>query len=373
MKEQNTLKPQFQDNSFAPYSDDLTMKALVLKGPKQFEIEQIPIPVPAPGEALCRVRAVAICGTDPKIIRGELPGLWPPYYPFVIGHEWAGEIVGLGEGMNDFSIGDRVVGEPHKGCGYCYQCMKGHYNLCQNYAKSESGHRHYGFTAQGCYAEYLACSVKVLHKIPGRLSFAEGAMVDSAAVALHGLRLANVEPGCTAAVIGPGPIGLCAVQLVRAMGASQVLVLGRAGPRLEMARELGANRLIDVLDSDPSGKVLEMTNDKGVDITIDASGASEAPTFATKMTRFGGKIVLLGFFSPSDFNVPLGDVVFKEQTIYGVRANPNIDDQVIKMMETGQLCVDRLISHRFSLDHFAEAFDTFVNRKDGAMKVIVEP
>jgi L-iditol 2-dehydrogenase len=350
-----------------------SMKALVLHGPEQLSIEQVPVPRPGPGEVLCRVKAVAICGTDPKIIKGALEGIgWPPEYPYILGHEWAGQVVQAGEGVSQFAPGDRVVGEPHKGCGYCARCMEGRYNLCQNYGKNETGHRHYGFTAQGAYAEYFATSVKAIHHLPNDISYPEAAIVDSAAVALNGLRRAGVEPGSTAVVIGPGAIGLCALQLVRAMGATRVIAIGRKGRRLTMAGELGAET-VDALSSDPVEAVMALNDGVGADITVDASGAQAACAYMPKITRFGGRIVLLGFFVPGDVVFPLQDVVFKEQTIYGVRANPNVDDQVVAFIEAGKLDVRPIVSHTFPLDDFTEALDTFVNRKDGAMKVVVEP
>ncbi|MBW1913139.1 MAG: alcohol dehydrogenase catalytic domain-containing protein [Deltaproteobacteria bacterium] len=126
-----------------------TMKAVVLLGPDEFEIKEVETPVPGPGEILARVESVAICGTDPKIIKGVFKGMWPKSYPFIIGHEWAGIVISQGSDAFKFSKGDRIAGEAHKGCGYCKHCKTGRYTICLNYAKTETGHRHYGFTAQG--------------------------------------------------------------------------------------------------------------------------------------------------------------------------------------------------------------------------------
>lgn len=348
------------------------MNALVLTAPKQFGIERVPIPTPSAGEVLCRVGAVTICGTDPKVIQGLIPG-WPPQYPFIAGHEWAGQVIALGSGVTSFAVGDRVVGEPHKGCGYCKQCLAGNYNLCENYGKPGTPHRHYGFTSQGAYAEYVTYAVQALHRLPDSLSYAEGAMVGSAGVALHGLRLGHVEPGATAVMIGPGAIGLCAIQLLKALGATRVIVVGRRGARLDMARVIGGDELVDVLGSNPVDRVMALTGGRGADIAVEASGAADGPAYASQMTRFGGKIVLLGFYVPKDVTVPMGDVVYKQQTIFGVRADPNIYTEVLSYMATGQLRVQPLISHTYPLRDFATALDTFVNRRGGALKVVIEP
>ena len=136
------------------------MKALLLTGIETFELREIDTPEPGPGEVLAKVEAVAICGTDPKIVKGAFKGLWPKSYPAIIGHEWAGTIVKVGSETFGFSVGDRVAGEPHKGCGYCRNCMTGRYNICENYGNLESGHRHYGFTAPGAYANILRVQVE---------------------------------------------------------------------------------------------------------------------------------------------------------------------------------------------------------------------
>jgi L-iditol 2-dehydrogenase len=151
-----------------------TMKALVLTAPGKFEIQEVPEPAPGPFEVLCAVGAVAICGTDPEVVKGSMAGYWPPAYPFIPGHEWAGQVVALGENSGHFlKIGDRVAGEAWKGCGHCANCVAGHYNRCLNYGKLETGIRHYGFQFRGAYAQYNIYSVKAVHKMKDSVSFRE--------------------------------------------------------------------------------------------------------------------------------------------------------------------------------------------------------
>jgi L-iditol 2-dehydrogenase len=347
------------------------MTAVVLTGPGAFELRQVPVPEPAPDEVLVRVRATSICGSDPKVVHGSIPG-WPPAYPFIAGHEWAGQIVRVGSGVSNWAAGDRIVGEPHKGCGECRPCLSGHYNLCANYGKPETGHRHYGFKSQGSYAEYMVASSKSLFRLPDNVGYTEATMVGSAGVGLHGLKLAGVEPACTAVVIGPGAIGLCVIQLLKAMGAIRVIAVGRKGARLAMAPELGADETVDVLEGGASEKVLAMTGGRGADITVETSAAPDGPANAIHMTRFGGKVVLIGFYVPKDVTLPLQDVVYKEQTLYGVKADPNVYHEVLAFLAAGKLKLKPLVSHVFPLRDFATALDTFEHRKGGAMKVVVE-
>lgn len=359
------------ETTILPPEPGKTMRALVLLEPHRFELQQVPVPRLLPGEVLCYVRATAICGSDPKVIDGKIPG-WPPAYPFIAGHEWAGQVVQLGEGVSGWKAGDRVVGEPHKGCGTCRQCLSGNYNLCDNYGHPETGHRHYGFRSQGSYAEYIAVDAKVLHRLPNSIDYAEGTIVGSAGVALHGLRLAGVEPAATGVVIGPGAIGLCAIQLLKAMGAARVICVGRKGARLDMAKQVGADAVVDVLAGKAVEEVLELTDGRGVDITVEAAAAEEGPAHAIEMTRLGGKVVLIGFFTPPERTIPLQSVVSKQLTLYGVKADPNSYDQVLSLVEAGRLALKPLLSHVYPLCEFGKALDTFVNRREGAMKVVIQ-
>jgi len=349
------------------------MKALVLPEPGKFEIREVPTPVPGPQEVLCRIRAVAICGSDPEIIRGGLAGTWPPSYPFIPGHEWAGEVVEAGEGVWDFKAGDRVAGQAHKGCGYCRNCLSGRYNLCENYGRPETGHRHYGFVSPGAYAQYNVYSIKSITPIPAGVSFREGALVDSAGVALHGLELSGVTTGGTVAVIGPGPIGLVTVKLAKTMGAARVIMVGR-GARLKASKKFGADLLVDIEKEEPVESVRRYTDGLGVDEAFECSGAAGTFHQAVRMARKGGRVSLLGVPPGSLMEpLPFKYIVHNEIAIFGSRANPNVSGKVIHLLSSGQLKGKDLITHVFPLTEFDQALDTFVNRKDGAIKVLIEP
>jgi L-iditol 2-dehydrogenase len=349
------------------------MRALVLTAPGKFEIRTVPVPRPQAREVLCKVGAVAICGSDPEIVRGDLAGTWPPSYPFTPGHEWAGEIVALGPDVIDLAQGDHVAGQAHCGCGTCPNCMAGRYTICENYGRPESGQRHYGFITNGAYAQYLAISVKSVNRMPGKISFREGALVDTAGVVLHGLELSGITPGGTVAVIGPGPIGMIAMRMARAMGAANVIAVGR-GARLEAAAKAGADRLVNFESVDPVQAVRSATGGRGVDEAIECSGAPGTFRQAVEMVRKGGRVALLGV-PPGHVQeaLPFKYVVHNEIAIFGSRANPNVSRKVISLIAAGQLQVKDLITHAFELEDFATALDTFVKRRGSAIKVVVEP
>lgn len=349
------------------------MKALVLTSPGAFEIQEVPVPKPGPHEVLCKIRGVAICGSDPEIIRGGLAGIWPPSYPFIPGHEWCGEVVETGADVLDYKPGDRVAGEAHKGCGYCRNCLAGRYNLCENYGKPETGHRHYGFITQGAYAQYNVYSIRAINHLPATVSFREGALVDTAGVTIHGMELTGITPGGTVVVIGPGPIGLICVRFARALGAARVIVVGR-GARLKAAAEKGASDIIDFEKTEPVAAVRALTAGLGVDEVFECSGAPGTFAQAVRMVRKGGKVSLMGV--PNDKvleELPFKYIVHNEIAIFGSRANPNVSRKIIAMMSAGLIKVKDLVTHTFPLEDFATALDTFVGRKDGVIKVVIEP
>lgn len=351
------------------------MTACVLTKPGEFEIQKdVPVPsILGPGEVLCRVRAVAICGSDPEIIRGGLAGEWPPAYPFIAGHEWAGEVVKVGEGVAKVKVGDRVAGEAHKGCGYCRNCMQGRYNICLNYAKLETGHEHYGFIVNGAYCQYQRYNQRSLTVMPPSVSFAEASMCDTTGVALHGLLLAGITAGGTSVIIGPGPIGLSAMKEAKALGSSRVIMVGR-GARLEAAKRMGADECVDINAVEPIKAVRDLTGGVGPDEAFECSGAKGTFHQAVRMVKKGGHIALIGVATADVMEeIPFKYVTHNELGIFGSRANANVSQKVMNMMASGQLQVKDLISHRFPLEDFAKALDTFVKRKENVVKVVIQP
>lgn len=356
-----------------------TMKAMTLVAYDHLELAEVPVPLPGPGEVLCRIKSVAICGSDPKMIHGGYAFTnWPPYYPFIMGHEWAGQIVALGEGVKDFQIGDRVAGEAHHGCGKCDNCKRGHYTVCLNYGRDghdgglDMGHRHYGFYWQGANAEYNVYKTGSLHRIPDGVSYDVASMCDCAGVAMHGVELAGVTPGGTSVIIGPGAIGLCAMMECKALGSGQVIVVGR-GAKLEKARELGADVCIDFEKEDPVQRVLELTGGMGADEVMECSGASHSPMQACQMVRKTGSVAIIATYHNSECLLPMNLINFNEIKIVGSKANPNVSDKVLKFFASGAIQGDKLVTHTFPLEDYTKAVDIFEHKRDGSIKVVINP
>ena len=352
------------------------MEALVLTGPGTYETQRVPVPVLREDEVLCRVRSVAICGSDPKIVRGATAGTWPPSYPFIIGHEWAGEVVAISPELSEelagrFAPGTRVAGEAHKGCGLCENCLRGRYNICLNYGDEAAGHRHYGFTSQGAYAEYTRASTRALHPLPEGLSYDEGAMLDTAGVAVHAVQRASIGIGDSVVVVGDGPIGNLTMQYARAAGAAQVIIVG-SGQRLQAATRLGAVPIDFAAPADPGKAVWELTGGKGADVVFECAGVRASCEASVLMARKGGKVVMVG--NPIEpVSIPWGKLCLDEIDLVGCRANPNVSDRALCLMASGTINVGALLTHRFPLGEFSEALATFVEQRDGAMKVVINP
>ena len=349
------------------------MRALILKDYNVLEMGTLPVPRPGRGEVLCKIHAIAICGSDPGIIAGVNKGMWPPAFPFVLGHEWAGEIVEVGENAGEFKVGDRVAGEAHNGCGVCNNCMIGRYNLCLNYGKPETGHRHYGFNTMGANCEYNVYPIKCISKIPDSLSYEHATLVDTVGVALHAIELIGITLAGTVAIFGGGPMGISALQIVRSLGAATVIVV-ETGDRKEYAKKIGADYVVDFMKEDPVEAINKITGGLGADEVLEASCADVAPYQCVQAVKKGGKVALIGFNYTKDLPFPvMGAMALKEVTLQGSRANPNVSKKVIAMLGKKMVDGDSLVTHVFPLEEYQKGLDTFVGKKDNCIKVVIKP
>lgn len=350
-----------------------SMQAAVLFGKNDLRVVDQPVPEPGPFEALIKVMACAICGTDPTVLSKGWTGM-PAFGTFIPGHEYSGEIVKVGPGVTDFKPGDRVAIESHKGCGYCRNCKRGKYTICLNYGKPETGHRHYGFTNNGGYAQYVVNHISTLYQVPDNIAFDEAALVTTAACAHYALdNIGGFMGGETVAVLGPGPIGLMAVQLAKALGAGKVYLTGTRDSRLEVGKLLGADMTININEQDPLKVILEDTDNLGVELVIECSGAPSAVEEAYEMVMRGGRLSFIGDShdrpTPNHRKLVLDDLVAA-----GVRGEGlGTCRRSLELLKLGKIQAKPLITHHFSLDDINEGFDTFVNRKGGALKVIIHP
>lgn len=349
------------------------MLAVVIPRPGAFELREVSRPVPAAGQALLKVMSTTICATDQKIVAGQFAGVTYPHTP---GHEFAGEVVDVGPDVDEFAPGDRVGVEVHVGCGRCGRCLEGLYQLCENYGQPAKGHAHIGFTTPGGLAEYAVTPVKALHRLPARLSWDEGAFTDNIGIALYAVERGDVRPGESVVVIGPGAFGGLAVQVARAMGAGRIVMLGTRAERLERMKNFGADELIAASGDAAIAGVRRALGEQGADVVIEFAGSAEAARQAILIARRGGRVVLAGStgLGKELAGVDLSTIVRGHLDIRGSLANPKgISGRGLELIARGAVDVKPLMTHWFRLDQFAEAWDTFVERRGGAIRVMLHP
>ena len=349
------------------------MKAAVLYGFNDVRVVDRPVPAPGPEEALVKIEACGVCAGDIKIITRGMPKQ-PLMGEFIIGHEYAGTIAALGETVDEFKIGDRVAVEVHKGCGRCRNCITGKYTVCLNYGNAAKGHRANGFTTDGGFAQYAVNHVNTLIKLPDTISQDEATTITTAGTSLYGIDMAGgYIPGDTVAVLGPGSIGLMAIQCSKALGAGQVILTGTRDNRLALGGKLGADATVNVRNTDPVEAIKDLTGGRGADFVLVAAGQEASLQQALEMTRKGGDITVLAHFE-KPVMTDIGLAVKNGINLYTVRGEGRMScHRALSLMEEGKINGEALITHTFPLEDMNEALTTFVERRGDALKVVVHP
>jgi alcohol dehydrogenase len=349
-----------------------TMKAVVFKGPNRIAVEQVPLPTPRAGEAVVRVTATTICGTDVHIVRGE----YPVTPGLVLGHEPVGVIHELGAGLeSSYQVGQRVIVGAITPCGQCFYCLNGSHSQCGG----ALGGWKFGNTINGAWAEYLLVpdAKANLALIPPGLDDEDVLLCpDIFSTGLAGAESGNIEVGDAVAVFAQGPIGLCATLGARLRGASLIVAVDALPERLEMARRFGATITLDIGEGDPVPRILRLTEGRGVDVAIEALGQQQTFENALRALRPGGTLSSLGVYSgkvvaPYEaFYAGLGDKKIVTTLCPGGKERMR---RLMAMVATGRVDLRPLITHRFGLDDIAEAFDVFSRQRGGVMKVALYP
>jgi L-iditol 2-dehydrogenase len=344
------------------------MRALVKTacGPGNLELREVPLPQIEPGEALIRVRACGICGSDLKIQDDQHPNT----PPVVIGHEFAGEIVKVGENVTGWNVGDRVVSEQHvKACGRCRQCLTGNAFAC-------SSKRAPGYFTDGAFAEFIKVPAWLLHRIPDSLSFVEAAFTEPSAVAAHGmLDRTGIAPEDVVLILGCGPIGLVAGKMAQVSGASKVIITGvdrDETARLPKARELGIDHVVNVMQTDLAGLVNDLTHGEGADVVIELSGAPPAIAQAFQLARRLGRVGIIGQPPADEIKIPYRQAMFRALTVsFSYSSKYTSWERVLSMFERGAIRPAQFITHVLPLKEWVRGFA--LSRSGEAVKVVLEP
>ncbi|KAA0972460.1 NAD(P)-dependent alcohol dehydrogenase [Aureimonas fodinaquatilis] len=354
------------------------MKAAIFVEKGRIVLDEKPIPDVGPQDALVRITTTTICGTDVHILKGE----YPVEKRLTIGHEPVGIIEKLGSSVTGYHEGQRVIAGAITPSGHSYAC------LCGCGSQDGPGTRHgfkvaggwkFGNTIDGCQAEYVLVkdAMANLSPIPDHLTDEEVLMCpDIMSTGFSGAERGNVRIGDTVVVFALGPIGLCAVAGAKLMGATRIIGVDTVPARMEAARKLGADHVVDFRAGDPVEQILALTDGRGVDVAIEALGTQSTFESSLKVLRPGGTLSSLGVYS-SDLAIPLAafGAGLGDYTIVSTLC-PGGKERMRRLMEvcgSGRIDLKPLVTHRYKLDDIEAAYDLFANQRDGVLKIAITP
>ncbi len=318
-----------------------------------------PPPLRAPDDVRLRVSAAGVCGTDVHIWEGRLSFVKPP---IVLGHEFAGVVDECGPEVRGIKAGDRVKCDSVVGCGQCCWCKRGASQFCPAGAE-------FGITMDGGWAEWLIAPARNLHLLPDAISDEIAAVMD--VEVMSALRKPGICPGETVAVFGAGPAGLIALQCARIRGA-KVILCGTREERLALGKRLGADHVVDVRSSNALQELAALTEGRGVDVAFDAAGTERSILESVVAVRPQGRVVLYGLPDGAIPEFPIKDVVLRDIVVYGALPDRTGWDELIELVASGRLNLGSLITHRFPLENASDALTAMRDRRDGAIKAVLQ-
>ena len=332
--------------------------------PGSLAVVDMPKPEPGFGEVLVKLKATGICYTDVSILNNKYKGRRPVPIPLIMGHEGAGVVAELGDGVKNLAVGDRVSLEAVYGCDRCVQCTDGFKNMC-------SAWEHTGITRHGTFAEYIVVPSDLAHRIPEGMSFAQAAFMEPLSLVVRSFEHVKPMLGDSAAIIGPGSLGMFHLQALKAAGVSPVIVIGldQDKKRFEIAKQLGADHIINAGQANPFETVRSLTEGLGADIVVETANSSKATSLAIELAAPRGRVLLFGLYPEATIS-PV-QLLRNGLSVYGdVALVPRHFRRAINWVKLGKINVEPMITKRFSLNEAREAFD-YVSRGE-TVKVLFE-
>ncbi|MFC7395512.1 MDR/zinc-dependent alcohol dehydrogenase-like family protein [Scopulibacillus cellulosilyticus] len=350
------------------------MKALVCYGPKDYRLENIEVPIPEKGEVVIKVEACGICAGDVKAWEGA-PMFWgsetqPKYVkePVIPGHEFLGEVVALGEGVTEYSIGDRLISEQIVPCSHCRFCRRGEYWMCER-------HDIYGFqkNVNGGMAQYMKFPANAInHKVPKEIPLEKAILIEPYACSVHAVQRAKIQLEDVVVISGAGTLGLGMVGAAKKSGPRKLIVLDLIDERLELAKQFGADIVLNPAKVNVVEEIKNMTDGYGCDVYIEATGHPKSVEQGLHMIRKLGRFVEFSVFKDSvtiDWSI-IGDR--KELDIYGSHLGPYCYPIVIEGIADGSLPTEGVVTHKLPLEEFEKGFEMMKSGKE-SLKVILTP
>ncbi|QZP38316.1 NAD(P)-dependent alcohol dehydrogenase [Halobaculum magnesiiphilum] len=326
------------------------MRTVVLREPGQFEMRERDRPEPADDEVLVAVRDVGICGSDVHYYEHGRIGDYVVEDPLVLGHESAGDVVAVGENVETLVPGARVTLEPGVPCRQCRHCKRGEYHLCTDVEFMATPPH------DGAFAEYVAWPADFVYELPEAVSLREGALCEPLSVGIHACRRGDVGVGDTVLVTGAGPIGMLAMEAARAAGATDVLVSDVVGSKLDRALDRGADRVIDVTETDLDSAVDEYTDGVGADVVVEASGAEPSIESTLDAVRRGGTVVLVGLADEAEVPLDVLEIIDNELDVHGSFRYANTYDAAVDLLADGTVDVEGIVDFTDPLEEIDAAF-----------------
>lgn len=341
------------------------MRALCITEPHRIKIADLLPQKMNSDDVLIQSKVVGLCKTDLEILQG-LIGQDFVTYPVVPGHEWSGVVAQVGEDVKHLKEGDRVISEGLQPCGRCEQCRRGDTNLCVHYDQL-------GFTRYGGGAEYVVAPAKGVHRIPDALSFEAAVLVEPAACVIRGIMRAPMEPGKTVAVIGPGTLGLIAVQLFRAYGAGRIILIGTRDEQLEFGLSMGATDTVNIHKQDATVLVKALTASGGADIVMETAGSTSAVKMSLDICRSGGHVILEGVAGEGQMlTIPSDEMLLRDLTLHGIFSyTTQAWNKVLGLLACGSIDLEPIVTHRYALDQYEQAFAQLQQRSGKVGKVVL--
>jgi L-iditol 2-dehydrogenase len=343
------------------------MRALLLSDYKTLSVVDMPAPEIGDGDVLVRVRACGICGSDIHGYDGSTGRRIPP---LVMGHEAAGVVERVGQGVHGVAVGDRVSFDSTVSCGACHFCRRGQSNLCDH--RTVLGVSTGEYRRHGAFAEYVAVPARILYTLPDSVSFERAALLEAVSVAVHAVSLRVPQPDDTAVVIGSGMIGILLVQVLKAKGCRQIVAVDVDPRKLALARRMGATSTVNPNEADVPSAVRDVTGGRGADVSFEVVGRGDTLAAAIRSVRKGATVVLVGNLSPT-VELPLQEVVSRQIALLGSCASSGEIPECIDLLARGVVDVDPIISLTAPLDDGPALFERLYGGDRALMKVILQP
>ena len=339
-----------------------TMKQQLMIEPKHITMREVPVPELGPDQVLVKIKKIGVCGSDIHVYHGTHPYT---SYPVTQGHEVSGQVVKVGEYVKDLAEGAKVTIEPQVFCGRCYPCLHGKYNLCEKLKVM-------GFQTTGTASEFFAVDASKVTPLPEELTYSEGAMIEPLAVAVHAAKRFPDVKGCSAVVLGCGPIGILVIQSLKALGAVKIMATDISDTRLALAKSLGADVVVNTLKEDYEKNLLECFGPDKADVAYECAGSDITMNQAIQYARKGSTIILVAVFGKMA-NVDLAKLNDSEldlNTSMMYRHEDYMD--AIRFVKEGKIQLKPLMSAHFAFDDYQKAYEYIDANRESTMKVLID-